>query len=122
MIGIMLTLSIAASIRSFVIREYPKGEKRYIEAPNELATVYVGKMVDKGFFGGTSEYYEIEVVREFPESNYKARVFLDRYDVREIGGSVDLNAIDKIVEWAAQSQFVRIRLGNRPPIQIDVPI
>lgn len=120
-IGVLVLLAVGSGVRALMILGYPQGERQSVTSPNELATVFVGKMVDKPFLGGTVEFYEIEVIREFPESGHKQRVFYDRYMVNEIGGSADLSDIDEIVEWAPQSQYVIVTLGIIP-VRVQVPI
>lgn len=118
-LGLILVIGIAVGIRVLMLLPYPMGEHNWVESPDEKHRAYVHKLTDKGFFGGTREFYRFEVQMKYPDGRL---VTLFEKDIPPafIQIPIDLTDLEKIVEWSPDSVGVTYLLGDRD-VEVVLP-
>ena len=117
--GSIVVIGIAVGVRLLVLVPYPMGEHNWVESPDERHRAYVHKLTDKGFFGGTREFYRFEVQIQHPNGEH-VTIFEKDIPPGYIQVPIDLTDLEKIVAWSHDSVRVTYLLGDRD-IEVVLP-
>ena len=119
--GIMAAiLLVLVFVRGYQLCGYPRGDRHVSISPDERAEAYLSYKIDKGFFGDTSYFYDIEVVKIL-DSGAVVKVHHEALEENAIAIEVDFDDLDRYIKWSGDSTIVFFSFGGLE-LRYDIPL